>query len=85
MSTLLETATETLGERPLVEDDMCHRMERTLSKRVATWKDKIQEGLTNNKEIVVIKDDIDVSHMARIKKRSKPAPPPVQSTSTSTA
>ena len=85
MGTLLETATEILGERPLVEDDMLHRMERSLSKRVATWKDKIQDGVTNNKEIIVIEDDIDVSHMARIKKRSKPSPPPVESPPTSTA
>ena len=50
-------------------------MKKVFDERLGAWKAKIQEGVTNNQEVVVVEDEISASHLKAMRKRARPSEP----------
>ncbi|KNZ54969.1 hypothetical protein VP01_2804g3 [Puccinia sorghi] len=71
--TILEGTAKTLGVRPPVEDNLKEKMKKVFESRLDSWKAKIQDGVTNNREVILVEDEITISQLKPIKKRSRPS------------
>ncbi|KNZ64184.1 hypothetical protein VP01_1057g3 [Puccinia sorghi] len=75
---ILEGTAKTLGVRPPLEDNLREKMKNVFESCLDSWKAKIQDGVTNNREVILVEDEITISQLKPIKKRSRPS----ESTST---
>ena len=75
---IMEGTAKTLGVRPPREDSLLEKMKKLVDERLGAWKAKIEEGVSNKSSVIIVEEDINISHLKPIKKRSRPS----ESTST---